>query len=151
MDCLMNIRQYAFSTHDLFDTLNTRELHFKKKEMQDKYNAKDKQRMCTKVFLYFLKVLLLDIIENNVIFVLPLGTNREATMQITPVRGEALKSAKQHGAMQDIDILETNFVGYKITLTWQNKDHLTEWFECPIYIDKYNKEIFLQHVHNGDY
>lgn len=106
---------YAFCAYDLFETFNKKQLKIKREVVQKKYGVNKRQLLCASVLVYCFYLILLDIIENNVTFVLPLFNNKHASIYIRPIVGEALKTARQRGAFADIDLLVTNFTGYQIT------------------------------------
>ncbi len=108
---------YCFNAYDLFETFNKRELKIKREVVQGKYGVNKRQVLCASVLVYCFYLILLDIIENNITFVLPLKNNREASIYARPIVGEDFKLARQRGAFAGIDILASNFIGYQITYT----------------------------------
>lgn len=105
---------YCFSAYDLFSTFNLKQLKIRRDVVQDKYGAHSKQTFCGSVLVYCFYLILLDIIENNVTFVLPLFGNKYAEISAQPVEGEDFKKAVQRGAFKGIDFLSSDFMGYKI-------------------------------------
>ena len=106
---------YAFNASDLFETFDKKQLKIKRTVVQDKYGVNRKQYLCASVLVYCFYLILLDIIENNITFVLPLFNGREATIYVRPLVGEEFKQARQRGAFSEIDVLATNFTGYGLT------------------------------------
>ena len=106
---------YCFTAYDLFETFNKKQLKIRRDIVQNKYGVNKKQLFCASVLVYCFYLILLDIIENNVTFVLPLLNNKTATIYAKPVTGEDFKIARQRGAFADIDFLKTNFTGYQLT------------------------------------
>lgn len=106
---------YCFSAYDLFETFNKKQLKIRRDTVQNKYGVNKKQMFCASVLVYCFYLILLDIIENNVTFVLPLLNNRTATIYAKPVVGEEFKLARKRGAFADIDIVGSNFTGYQLT------------------------------------
>ena len=137
---------YCFTAYDLFETFNKKQLKIRRDVVQNKYGVNRKQLFCASVLIYCFYLILLDIIENNVTFVLPLLNNKTATIYAKPVTGDEFKIARQRGAFTDIDFLKTNFTGYQLTYSW-----LTDsgYSYKPIYINKRFKDVFTQYINEG--
>lgn len=137
---------YCFTAYDLFETFNKKILKIKKDVVQKKYGVNKRQALCASVLIYCFYLILLDIIENNVTFVLPLFGKKEAFIYAKPIVGDDFKKARQHGAFGDIDILSSNFIGYMLTYTWLGGKSMRS---KPIYINKRFKDIFIKHINEG--
>lgn len=137
---------YSFSAYDLFETFNKKQLKIRRDVVQKKYGVNKKQMFCASVLVYCFYLILLDIIKNNVTFVLPLFNNKQATIYARPIVGEEFKKARQHGAFADIDILATNFTGYQLTYSWETK---SGYRYKPVYINKRFKNILYENINNG--
>lgn len=137
---------YCFSAYDLYETFNKKQLKIRRDIVQKKYGVNKKQRLCASVLIYCFYLIILDIIENNITFVLPLFNNRDASIYAKPIVGDAFKSARQRGAFSDIDILASNFTGYQLTYSWSSK---TGYRYKPIYINKRFKDVFYKHINSG--
>lgn len=66
----------------------------------------------SQIFIFFFKLVLDDIIDNNVTFKLPPGTR--AYIEMVPVKGDDFVKARQNGAFKDVDFLASNFTGNQI-------------------------------------
>jgi len=53
-----------------------------------------------------------DIIDNNVIFQLPVNT--EAYIEMTSITGDDFKKARQNGAFEDINLTTSHFTGNQL-------------------------------------
>lgn len=106
---------FSFTAMDLFTTFNTRQLKVDKYTMEKKYGVNKRQMLCASVLVYCFYLILLDIIENNVTFALPLTGGKEASLYVRPIVKDQLKLARQRGAFSDIDLLSSNFIGYQLT------------------------------------
>ena len=137
---------YCFSAYDLFETFNKKQLKIKRDTVQKKYGVNKKQMLCASVLVYCFYLILLDIIENNVTFVLPLFNNKQASIYARPVMGDEFKKARRKGAFADIDILTSNFTGYQLTFSWQTK---YGYRYKPVYINKRFKDVFIKHINEG--
>lgn len=137
---------YCFNATDLYDNFNTKQLKIRKDVVAKKYGLHKKQCICASVLIYCFYLILLDIIENNVTFVLPLFNGKHASIYIRPVVGEELKTARQRGAMQDIDLLASDFTGYEPAFTWESPSGIRH---KPIYINRAMKEKLIQKINEG--
>lgn len=137
---------FCFTSYDIFSTFNLKQLKIKRTTVQDKYGCNKKQLFCASVFTYCCYLILLDIIQNNATFVFPLFNHKSAQMHVMPITDERLKIARQHGAFQDIDLLNSNFTGYQLTLTWEKKG---KYVHKPIYINKRFKDVLIQYINQG--
>lgn len=138
---------FCFTSYDIFSTFNLKQLKIKRTTVQDKYGCNKKQLFCASVFSYCCYLIILDIIQNNVTFVLPLFNHKSATMHVRPIVGEELKRARQCGAFQDIDLLVTNFTGYQLVYTWENVNQ--GYRHKPIYINRRLKDILIKYINEG--
>lgn len=68
-------------------------------------------RLCGSVFKHLFYLIIIDIIENGVIFKLPPPCKR-SYIEMRAWYGEDFKAAYRNGAFQDVDFLASNFTGY---------------------------------------
>ncbi len=136
---------YCFTSRELFDTLNLKELNISTKVVKQ-YKMDCLQDLCGAVLTYCLYLIILDIIENNTTFVLPLFGNREACFYVKMFDGDDFKKAYQAGKFMGIDFLNPNFKGYQIYFQYKYKGG---WREKPIYINQKLKDKFYENINNG--
>ena len=87
---LTNVKYY-FTASDIFEEFNTRDLDVSRKALQRGYGpGVSTKTMCCRVFIYFLYLIILDIIRNNVTFIFP--TRKEFILGTSILRGEELLS-----------------------------------------------------------
>lgn len=137
---------FCFNATDLYETFDKTQLKIKRAVVQDKYGVNKKQIFCASVLIYTFYLILLDIIENNITFVLPLFNNKTASIYVRPIVNDELKRARKNGAFADIDLLSSNFTGYQLTYSWETK---SGYRYKPIYINKRFKDVFLKHINEG--
>lgn len=131
---------------DLFSTFNSRALKFPRK-LTDKYGAKNKKHLCVQVFNLTILLILLDIIQNNITFALPLFNQRHGVIYMQPIVGERLKEIRQNNGLPEIDLLSSNFTGYR--LTFQFKSKAGEMKEKLIYVSSELKKMITDKVNQG--
>lgn len=122
---------YAFTSKDLFANFPLRKLLISREKCKEIFNTLDRRAVVIRVFYYVVKIVLLDIIENNTTFKLP--TQRECYIQMNRVQGEDFKKARRNGRWLDVDYLESNFSGYHLELMYVASER---FIHKPIYISK---------------
>ena len=136
---------YCFTSRELYDTLNLKLLNISTKIVR-KYKMDCLQDLCGAVLTYCLYLIILDIIENNITFVLPLFGNREACFYVKMFDGEDFQKAYKAGKFLGIDFLSSNFKGYQIYFQYKYNGG---WREKPIYINHTLKDKFYENINNG--
>lgn len=111
---------YCFTSRDLFDTLNLKSLNIPTTLVRES-KMDCLQDLCGAVLTYCLYLIILDIIENNVTFVLPLFGNREACFYVKMFDGDDFQKAYKAGKFMGIDFLSSNFKGYQIYFEYRYK------------------------------
>ena len=136
---------YCFTAKELFDTFNLKMLKIKRDVVQKKYGVHSKQDFCASVLLYCFYLILLDIIENNITFVLP-TRNRESVIQVKPFFEDEFKEAYQNGKFKGIDFLNSNFTGYQLMFRYKYDGGFRE---KSIYINNNIKSRFYELINQG--
>lgn len=136
---------YCFTSKELFDTFNLKLLNIPTTIVR-KLKMDCLQDLCGAVLTYCLYLIILDIIENNVTFALPLFGNREACFYVKTFDGENFQKAYQAGKFKGVDFLNSNFRGYQIYFEYKYKGG---WREKPIYINQTLKDVFYENINNG--
>ena len=81
-----------------------------------------------------------DIIENNVHFLLPTIGSNEAYLYMKKTSGNNFKKAFKNGKWRDVDFLTSNFTGYQLALSVKSSKRPAK--EKSIYLDcKYKDRI----------
>lgn len=103
----------AFNLDELFMNFPYKKLKLTCEECQRINNNPHRDILVKKVFRDCFKLVINDIIDNNITFHLPTGA-RKCNIHMKRVRGETFKNLRRAGKWQDVDILESNFTGYEI-------------------------------------
>lgn len=135
---------YAFNAKELFQNFNIKYIKTNSSILKEHYHTKEKKEMAVKVFLYAIYLILLDIIENNVTFVLP--TKRKSQIQMGNVSGDNFKEARKNGKFQDIDFLESNFTGHQLEFVYWTKHSEKKKL---IYVDSKLKQKITDYTNKG--
>lgn len=112
----------------------------------DKYHCKSLDYFIAHVFLYFMELVLLDIINNNVTFVLPLKGNRHAMIHVKVFDGDDFQRMYAGGKFIGIDFLSSLFRGYQLYFSYNYREGERE---KPIYINQKMKELFYGYINAG--
>ena len=95
---------YCFTNKDLYENFKWESLNLPPKLTKQKH--KDTRiEYVTDVFMYCFNLILLDIIENNATFVLPLFGKKEACFYVKKYEGELFKKMYRSGCFSGIDYL----------------------------------------------
>jgi hypothetical protein len=86
----------------------------------------------------------LDIINNNVTFVLPLRFGNYGEISMKQIADEDFKQAYRRGKFNNIDFVLSQFTGNQ--LVYRYMKHNKETMEKPIYVDKYLKKLIDQYT-----
>lgn len=104
--------KHAFSAEELYKGMNLKPL---------KKYKKIKKSLASDIFKDCFYEILLDIIDNNVTFVLPLKFGNYAEISMTQVRNEEFKKLYKLGKFSNIDYILSEFTGNEITFKYKTK------------------------------
>lgn len=128
---------YAFNTKDLFANFPIKKMKISGEACKSLLGYLDKRALAIRIFLYTVKIILLDIINNNVTFKLP--TRRECYLNIVGTFGEDFKKARRNGKWIDVDYLKSDFTGYQMQFMYlanereiKKKVYLSKWMRDKI-------------------
>ena len=94
-----------------------------------------------------IKLVLNDIIDNNVTFQLPTGS-RKSDIHMHRIEGKEFVKARQNGKFQDIDFLTSNFGGYQMVLNMYDREGKPTRIK-PIYLNKEYKNKITNYTNAG--
>lgn len=126
----------AFNVPQLLYNLNKKKLTF---------STTNKISIASTVFIYSVKLILDDIIDNNVTFNLPTGA-RKCNIHMRRIKGEAFKKLVQSGKWPNLDILSSYFTGYEIDIYMKRRTHIDQ---RTIYIDNRLKQRIIDKANTG--
>lgn len=138
---------FCFTSQDIFDSAYKSKLGVNMKHVKA-YKQDTIKELCSQVFTYFFYLVILDIIENNVTFVLPLNKhgNRTANISVKCIDGDKFQKLYSLGSFKGIDFLASNFKGYRLMFQY---DSNTGVREKNIYINDKIKKIFYDNINQG--
>lgn len=112
---------HAFSTQDLFHNFPIKKLKMDYDTVKKIYSDGDKRSLSASIFNKGMQLIIEDIIENNVHFLLPTLGSTEAYLHMDKTSGESFKRAVKRGKWKDVDFLTSNFTGYQLALSVKSK------------------------------
>lgn len=136
---------HAYNTKDLFFKFNKNKLSITSELSQNLVGDAHKDVLIKKIFKESVKVILEDIIDNNITFQLPLG---KSDIHILRIEGDDFSKARKKGKWKDVDFLVSYFSGYQPVLNMYNKNGgITR--QKPIYLDKKLKNKLTEYTNQG--
>lgn len=102
--------------------------------------------VCGTMLTYFFKMLIEDVIDNNVMFKLP--SKREAYIELHKIGGEELKKARQNGAFSNVDLLRSGFTAARIR--FRAKVH-NRWLTKNMYVYSHYRDRIYQNLYDRKY
>lgn len=106
----------AFNLEDILGNFPYKKLKITCKECANITGDNHRSSIVKKIFRYHVKLVIEDIISNNITYWLPLTGQKKCNIHMKMVRGDAFKNLRQAGKWEDIDILKSNFSGYQLSL-----------------------------------
>ena len=106
----------AFNLEDILGNFPYKKLKITCKECANITGDNHRSSIVKKIFRYHVKLVIEDIIANNITYWLPLTGQKKCNIHMKMVRGDAFKNLRQAGKWEDIDILKSNFSGYQLSL-----------------------------------
>lgn len=97
------------------------------------------------VFKACVRLVIDDMIDNNVTFQLPTGT-KYSELYMRRIDGEEFTKCRQNGRFQDVDFLTSNFTAYEPTFKYQNGGVMRD---KKIYFSSTDKNRIIDHINNG--
>lgn len=104
----------AFSMRDLFMNFPFKRLCITCKQCEAITGDIHRDVLVKRIFRECVKLVINDIIENNITFWLPLNGNKKCNMHMKRVQGDAFKNLRIGGKWKGVDIVSSMFSGYYI-------------------------------------
>lgn len=138
----------AFNLDEMLINLDKSKLNMTS-ELCERINGdKHKDKLIKQICLESIKLVLDDIIDNNITFELPTGSARKTQIRMGRTTGQDFTKARRNGKFADVDFLTSNFSGYQIMLEMLYKDGRPIRTK-PIYVDNNRKQRITENTNNG--
>lgn len=130
---------YCFSLKELFHNFNIKRLKIKTKDSQK--IAGDRRSLAKRIFSESVRLVMNDVIDNNITFELPVGS-KKAEIHMKRYTGDEFATARGNGKFQEIDFLKSYFTGYQPGLFFRSHYQ-------PIYLNKELQQKIIDNTNNG--
>ena len=138
---------HTFSAQDIFHNFPIKKLKMNYDDVKEIYSDGDKRSLSASIFTKGMQLIIEDIIENNVHFLLPTAGSNEAYLYMKKTSGNDFKKAFKNGKWRDIDFLASNFTGYQLALTIKSKKRPEK--EKSIYLGYKHKDRISELTNQG--
>lgn len=135
----------AFNMHEMFMNFPYKKLKLTCEDCEKINNDPHKSKLVEKIFREHMKIVIEDIIDNNVQFVLPTG-KKKAWIHVKRFKDEKFTAGRRNRKWLDVDFLKSFFSGYQLVF---NMVGLRELREKPIYISKRLKQKLTDYTNQG--
>ena len=136
----------AFSLKNILDNFPYKRLKITCKQCKAITGDNHRDKLVKKVFRENIKLIINDIINNNVTFWLPLTGNKRCNIHLRRVQGNEFRNMRKAGKWKDLDFLKSNFSGYQLSLFMLGKR--TPRIKS-VYINKRYTNIIAENTNNG--
>ena len=138
---------HCLNAQQLFINFPLRKLRYKHKELMENPDVSGNRReLCAKVFRESARVILNDIVENDVQFLLPGELFKSYIKMKVFTKDDFLRVRKDYGKFSNIDPDMSNFRGYQLYL-YIGKGQTT--IEKPIYATHALRDKIVEYTNNG--
>ena len=138
---------HTFSAQDLFHNFPIDKLKIDYDTVKKIYSDGDKRSLSASIFTKGMQLIVEDIIENNVHFLLPVLGSAEAYMYMKKTTGKDFKNAFKRGKWNDVDFLTSNFTGYQLAMSVKSKKRPEK--EKLIYLGYKHKDRITELTNEG--
>lgn len=115
----MQFANYATSYAITADELYTSFPYQKYLRIRNKDAGNNIKGLLGRVLKYFFYLVVKDIIENNVTFKFPPGAR--SYLEMHAISGEDFARARQNGAFDDVDYLQSDFTGHQLYFRYNTR------------------------------
>ena len=138
---------HTFSSQDIFHNFPIQKLKMDYDTVKKIYSDGDKRSLSASIFTKGMQLIIEDIIENNVHFLLPTLGSSEAYLYMNKTHGKDFKNAFKKGKWNDVDFLTSNFTGYQLALSVKSNKRPEKI--KPIYLGYKHKDRITELTNEG--
>lgn len=137
---------YAWKLDEIFQNFKSQNLLIDGVSLQRLYGDNHKKRLCYKVFRECVKIIVNDIIDNDVEFQLPTGS-RKTSLQMHTYRDEEFKKARKNGKFMEVDFIDSNFIANQLQFYMYGHRNIPK--AKQVYVNKELKERITKYTNEG--
>lgn len=135
----------AFNMDEMFMNFPYKKLSITCEKCKEITGNPHRDLLVKQVFRECVRVILNDIIDNNITFWLPTGAKR-CNIHMKRVDGEAFKNLRKAGKWRDVNLLSSSFTGHELGLFMYGvRDPRVK----TIYVNKFLKDKITQNTNKG--
>lgn len=138
----------AFNLDEVLINLDKSKLNMTSALCEKINGDKHKNTLIKQICLEGMKLVLDDIIDNNITFELPIGSARKTQIRMGRFTGEDFAKVRRRGKFADVDFLTSNFSGYQILLEMFYKDG-RPLRKRNVYVDKQRRDRITEYTNQG--
>ena len=138
---------HTFSAQEIFHNFPINKLKIDYDTVKKIYSDGDKRSLSASIFNKGMQLIIEDIIENNVHFLLPILGSNESYLYMKKTSGKDFKNAFKKGKWNDVDFLTSNFTGYQLALSVKSPKRPEK--EKPIYLGYKHKDRITELTNEG--
>ena len=138
---------HTFSAKDLFHNFPIEKLKMNYDTVKKIYSDGDKRSLSASIFSKGMQLIIEDVIENNVHFLLPTLGSSESHIYMKKVSGNDFRRAFKNGKWCDVDFLTSNFAGYQLALNVKSNKRPEK--EKSIYLGYKHKDRITELTNEG--
>ena len=138
---------HTFSAQEIFHNFPIKKLKIDYNTVREIYSDGDKRSLAAQIFTKGMQLIIEDIIENNVHFLLPSLGRSESYLYMKKTQGNAFKKAFKRGKWNDVDFLTSNFTGYQLAMSVKSSKRPEK--EKSIYLDYKHKDRITELTNEG--
>lgn len=136
----------AFSIDNLFDNFPYKKLTITCKQCKAITGDNHRDILVKRIFRESVKLVINDIVSNNVTFWLPLTGSKKCNIHMRRVQGKEFQNLRKSGKWRDVDILKSMFSGYELSFFMLG--NRTPRIKS-IYLNKEFRNRITQNTNNG--
>lgn len=137
---------HSFNLSDIVLNFPYKKLKFSSIDCEKITGDRHRKTIVSKIFKYHIKLVIQDIIDNNITYWLPLTGKVEGCLKMKRVKDMEFKRKRQKGKWKNVDILNSNFSGCQIEFSLLGKR--TPRYKY-VYVSPYYRDLIDQHTNQG--
>ena len=137
---------HSFFPYEIYENCDFSKWGIKREHAHNNGERRDKATFCGAVLCYFMYLVFLDIIENNITFEFPMTGNCNAYIYVKPIQDEQFEKLFAKGCFKGTDFLASQYKGYQLCFQWRKGNKIRE---KPIYISTNLKRWFYSKINSG--
>lgn len=138
----------AFNLDEMLLNLNKSKLEMTSNLCEEITGDRHRDTLIKRICLEGMKLVLDDIIDNNVTFELPTGSARKTQMRMGRITGNEFAKARRNGKFTGVDFLTSNFSGYQIIFELLYSNGMRTRTK-RVYVDKKRRDKITEYTNQG--